>query len=66
MATPTNKEINEVLERLEPPRLVYPSTTSTPDYDFAAAPSHLRQIVYNGTVWFHYRRWWTRLLWWRR
>ena len=66
MSNPTNKEIDELLAKLERDRTGVRGSAIDPDYDFAAAPRHLRNIVYASTVWFCYRRWWTRLLWWRK
>jgi len=66
MTTPTNEEINDVLEQLESDKLSPRGSAIDPDYDFSAAPRHLRSVIYASTVWFCYRRWWTRLLWWRK
>jgi hypothetical protein len=63
---PTRKEINDVLERLESDKSGTHRPAIDPDYDFATAPRHLRRVVYASTVWFCYRRWWARLLWWRK
>ena len=66
MTPPTRKEINDVLEQLESDKLSPRGPAIDPHYDFAAAPRHLRRVVYASTVWFCYRRWWARLLWWRK
>lgn len=38
------------------------SSALRPTYDFSDAPVELKQIVYDATVRFSRRRWWSRLL----
>lgn len=40
-------------------------TAINPTYDFSAQPKELRQVVYDGTVRFSRRRWYSRLILWR-
>lgn len=74
MSNPTSEAIDATLKRIEhastPARELAKEAVTRyrkghalePAYDFSTVPSELRQVVYDGSVRFSRRRWWSVLL----